>query len=46
VSTAYVNSEKTGFIDEKIYEYGDEDPEEIAKRIMSMPSEKLLKETE
>jgi hypothetical protein len=45
VSTCYVNSEKTGFIDEKIYEYFG-DPEDIVKKILETPVEKIVKDTE
>lgn len=46
MSTCYVNAEKTGFIDEKIYEYQDDDPEDTVKKIMSIPTDKLLKDTD
>ena len=35
VSTAYVNTDKFGYIDEKIYEYAD-DPEIIVKNILKL----------
>ena len=40
VSTAYVNSDKTGFIEERIYDV-QYDPHELLSQISKIPASKL-----
>lgn len=44
MSTCYVNSDKSGFIEEEIYD-NSEDPEDQLKRLLSMDSVKLKEAT-
>eukprot|EP00347_Sterkiella_histriomuscorum_P008623 403344386 len=41
VSTCYVNSEKQGFIDEKVYQYQD-DPDEIVQSLLRLSEQEIL----
>jgi fatty acyl-CoA reductase len=44
VSTTYVNSDKSGYIDEKIYDYPN-DPDEVVNNLLSLPIDLLLART-